>query len=413
MAKLYKINRDNRRDHNLSVVIQTLLNSTDPMSRADLAKSTGLTKAAMSMLVEILIKNKVIQQLSPIPDSTFGRPSVPLAFYPHHWVGIGLQVNTDGYGFTVLDLAGETIYSQWVDDTMLNVVPEDIFTQLDHMLQPVENELIALGYTICGASIAVPGLVENKTTLVNARNLKWQNINLQDFNVIRRLHAVAANEADLAAIAQLPGYASADQSIRPIPKSFIYLSTDIGISGAVVSNGTVVHGEHNFAGEIGHLSVDWNGPQCSCGRRGCLEQYAGRRALVEAAHIADGDAAVTRQSVKRLLEAWKQHDTDAEKAISRGMKAMASGLCSAINLLDISNVILGGFWVNFTDAVAKQLEKDIQGIALGRDASLKVNVDLAPFADHPALRGAALVGLRRLIDHPMRFLSDSTSSFIR
>ncbi|MBO5633557.1 MAG: ROK family transcriptional regulator [Aeriscardovia sp.] len=413
MAKLYKINRDNLRDHNLSVVIQTLLNSTDPMSRADLAKSTGLTKAAMSMLVEILIKNKVIQQLSPIPDSTFGRPSVPLAFYPHHWVGIGLQVNTDGYGFTVLDLAGETIYSQWVDDTMLNVVPEDIFTQLDHMLQPVENELIALGYTICGASIAVPGLVENKTTLVNARNLKWQNINLQDFNVIRRLHAVAANEADLAAIAQLPGYASADQSIRPIPKSFIYLSTDIGISGAVVSNGTVVHGEHNFAGEIGHLSVDWNGPQCSCGRRGCLEQYAGRRALVEAAHIADGDAAVTRQSVKRLLEAWKQHDTDAEKAISRGMKAMASGLCSAINLLDISNVILGGFWVNFTDAVAKQLEKDIQGIALGRDASLKVNVDLAPFADHPALRGAALVGLRRLIDHPMRFLSDSTSSFIR
>ncbi|MBQ9687788.1 MAG: ROK family transcriptional regulator [Aeriscardovia sp.] len=413
MAKLYKINRDNLRDHNLSVVIQTLLNSTDPMSRADLAKSTGLTKAAMSMLVEILIKNKVIQQLSPIPDSTFGRPSVPLAFYPHHWVGIGLQVNTDGYGFTVLDLAGETIYSQWVDDTMLNVVPEDIFTQLDHMLQPIENELIALGYTICGASIAVPGLVENKTTLVNARNLKWQNINLQDFNVIRRLHAVAANEADLAAIAQLPGYASADQSIRPIPKSFIYLSTDIGISGAVVSNGTVVHGEHNFAGEIGHLSVDWNGPQCSCGRRGCLEQYAGRRALVEAAHIADGDAAVTRPSVKRLLEAWKQHDTDAEKAISRGMKAMASGLCSAINLLDISNVILGGFWVNFTDAVAKQLEKDIQGIALGRDASLKVNVDLAPFADHPALRGAALVGLRRLVDHPMRFLSDSTSSFIQ
>lgn len=413
MAKLYKINRDNLRDHNLSVVIQTLLNSTDPMSRADLAKSTGLTKAAMSMLVEILIKNKVIQQLSPIPDSTFGRPSVPLAFYPHHWVGIGLQVNTDGYGFTVLDLAGETIYSQWVDDTMLNVVPEDIFTQLDHMLQPIENELIALGYTICGASIAVPGLVENKTTLVNARNLKWQNINLQDFNVIRRLHAVAANEADLAAIAQLPGYASADQSIRPIPKSFIYLSTDIGISGAVVSNGTVVHGEHNFAGEIGHLSVDWNGPQCSCGRRGCLEQYAGRRALVEAAHIADGDAAVTRPSVKRLLEAWKQHDTDAEKAISRGMKAMASGLCSAINLLDISNVILGGFWVNFTDAVAKQLEKDIQGIALGRDASLKVNVDLAPFADHPALRGAALVGLRRLVDHPMRFLRDSTSSFIQ
>ena len=118
-------------------------------------------------------------------------------------------------------------------------------------------------------------------------------------------------------------------------------------------------------------------------------------------------------SVKRLQEAWKQHDTDAEKAISRGMKAMASGLCSAINLLDISNVILGGFWVNFTDAVAKQLEKDIQGIALGRDASLKVNVDLAPFADHPALRGAALVGLRRLVDHPMRFLSDSTSSFIQ
>ena len=99
MAKLYKINRDNLRDHNLSVVIQTLLNSTDPMSRADLAKSTGLTKAAMSMLVEILIKNKVIQQLEN-DETTF------VVFGVAHIVGEeGIINQLQELGYTVESLS--------------------------------------------------------------------------------------------------------------------------------------------------------------------------------------------------------------------------------------------------------------------------------------------------------------------
>lgn len=164
-----------------------------------------------------------------------------------------------------------------------------------------------------------------------------------------------------------------------------------------------MEGEHHFAGEIGHLSVDWNGPQCPCGRRGCLEQYAGRRALVEAAGIATGAESASMDSVNRLLSAWHARDEHAVKAINRGLAAMASGLCSAVNLLDIHTIVLGGFWTNFTDTVAKKLEKRIQEHALGRDA-MDISVLVAPVPDHPALRGAATVGLRELIDHPMRFI---------
>lgn len=406
MPKLRKINQDNLREHNLSIVMQTLLSAGHPMSRADFAKSTGLTKAAMSMLSEILIRNNVFCQLTPVADSTYGRPSTPLSFCSRHWAGIGLQVDTSGYGFTVLDLAGGSVHTEWVSAAMVDVTPEDIFSKLDRMIQPVERELKALGYTVCGAGLAVPGLVKDRSVLLGARNLGWKDVDLRRFDVVSRLNAIAVNEADVAAVAQIPGYAAApiaSPAMLDTESSFIYLSTDVGISGAVVSQGKVMEGEHHFAGEIGHLSVDWNGPQCPCGRRGCLEQYAGRRALVEAAGIATGAESASMDSVNRLLSAWHARDERAVKAINRGLAAMASGLCSAVNLLDIHTIVLGGFWTNFTDTVAKKLEKRIQGHALGRDA-MDISVLVAPVPDHPALRGAATVGLRELIDHPMRFI---------
>ena len=104
MASLRRINQDDLRNHNLSVVIDTLLRASGPMSRADLAKETGLTKATMSLLVSLLIDAGVVKEGEPQNSASYGRPSTPLMLGGGKVCGIGMQVNTDGYGCMALDI---------------------------------------------------------------------------------------------------------------------------------------------------------------------------------------------------------------------------------------------------------------------------------------------------------------------
>ena len=293
MASLRRINQEDLRNHNLSVVLDTLLRAEKPMSRADLAKETGLTKATLSLLASMLIDSGVVQEGEPVVSTTYGRPSTPLEIHGGSIAGIGLQINTDGYGCLALDLNGDTLGQEWVSEDMTGTDPYEIFAKLDAMTFPLESRLKRRGCKVVGAGFALPGIVTDDMWLLVARNLGWENVNLTRFNVVRRLDVVAGNEAKMAAIAQIPGYATERAPFLNVvdrTDSFIYLSTDIGIGGAVVRDGEVVMGSHGFAGEIGHLSVAMDGPLCSCGRHGCLEAFAGRRALVEAAGIAEDGA---------------------------------------------------------------------------------------------------------------------------
>ena len=118
MASLRRINQDDLRNHNLSVVIDTLLRASGPMSRADLAKETGLTKATMSLLVSLLIDAGVVEEGEPQNSASYGRPSTPLMLGGGKVCGIGMQVNTDGYGCMALDINHDILRHEWVDADM-------------------------------------------------------------------------------------------------------------------------------------------------------------------------------------------------------------------------------------------------------------------------------------------------------
>ena len=109
MASLHRVNQDDLRNHNLSVVIDTLLRASLPMSRADLAEETGLTKLTMSLLVSLLIDAGIVKEGEPQDSSSYGRPSTPLVLGGGKVCGIGMQVNTDGYGCVALDIDRGTL----------------------------------------------------------------------------------------------------------------------------------------------------------------------------------------------------------------------------------------------------------------------------------------------------------------
>lgn len=164
--------------------------------------------------------------------------------------------------------------------------------------------------------------------------------------------------------------------------SFIYLSTDIGIGGAVVRDGEVVMGSHGFAGEIGHLSVAMDGPLCSCGRHGCLEAFAGRRALVEAAGIAEDGDATSSEAIDMFLQRWRAGDSDVAKVVDQAADALVSAIASAVNLVDVDTVLLGGLWTHFGDELATVLEGRLRSEILGYP-NVKIRVFAPPVALHP------------------------------
>ena len=408
MANLRRINQEDLRNHNLSVTLDTLLRAQKPMSRADLAKETGLTKATLSLLASMLIESGVVQEGEPVVSTTYGRPSTPLEIRGGSIAGIGLQINTDGYGCLALDLNGDTLGREWVSEDMTGTDPYEIFAKLDAMTFPLESRLKRRGCKVVGAGLALPGIVTDDMWLLVARNLGWENVNLTRFNVVRRLDVVAGNEAKMAAIAQIPGYATERAPFLNVvdrTDSFIYLSTDIGIGGAVVRDGEVVMGSHGFAGEIGHLSVAMDGPLCSCGRHGCLEAFAGRRALVEAAGIAEDGDATSSEAIDMFLQRWRAGDSDVAKVVDQAADALVSAIASAVNLVDVDTVLLGGLWTHFGDELATVLEGRLRSEILGY-SNVKIRVFVPPVALHPSLYGAAEMGLRRFIENPLGYMGE-------
>ena len=408
MANLRRINQEDLRNHNLSVTLDTLLRAQKPMSRADLAKETGLTKATLSLLASMLIESGVVQEGEPVVSTTYGRPSTPLEIRGGSIAGIGLQINTDGYGCLALDLNGDTLGREWVSEDMTGTDPYEIFAKLDAMTFPLESRLKRRGCKVVGAGFALPGIVTDDMWLLVARNLGWENVNLTRFNVVRRLDVVAGNEAKMAAIAQIPGYATERAPFLNVvdrTDSFIYLSTDIGIGGAVVRDGEVVMGSHGFAGEIGHLSVAMDGPLCSCGRHGCLEAFAGRRALVEAAGIAEDGDATSSEAIDMFLQRWRAGDSDVAKVVDQAADALVSAIASAVNLVDVDPVLLGGLWTHFGDELATVLEGRLRSEILGYP-NVKIRVFVPPVALHPSLYGAAEMGLRRFIENPLGYMGE-------
>lgn len=408
MANLRRINQEDLRNHNLSVTLDTLLRAQKPMSRADLAKETGLTKATLSLLASMLIESGVVQEGEPVVSTTYGRPSTPLEIRGGSIAGIGLQINTDGYGCLALDLNGDTLGREWVSEDMTGTDPYEIFAKLDAMTFPLESRLKRRGCKVVGAGFALPGIVTDDMWLLVARNLGWENVNLTRFNVVRRLDVVAGNEAKMAVIAQIPGYATERAPFLNVvdrTDSFIYLSTDIGIGGAVVRDGEVVMGSHGFAGEIGHLSVAMDGPLCSCGRHGCLEAFAGRRALVEAAGIAEDGDATSSEAIDMFLQRWRAGDSDVAKVVDQAADALVSAIASAVNLVDVDTVLLGGLWTHFGDELATVLEGRLRSEILGYP-NVKIRVFVPPVALHPSLYGAAEMGLRRFIENPLGYMGE-------
>ena len=384
------------RTSNLALLASRVFSSPEPVSRADIAAETGMTRSTASRLADELVAIGLVRELDPVASSGPGRPAVPLLPARGTFVALGLEVNVSRMAVRAVDLAGQVLAERIVVDDFSSSDAPAVLGRLADLLEPIAAIGAVGSARLVGAALALPGLVRDNT-LLRAPNLGWSDIRPAEVlaPVLDRLGAglVVGNEADLAALTTarvLPGAPGEH-------RDFIYLSGENGIGAGIVRDGEVWLGANGFAGEIGHIQVDPNGPECGCGNRGCLERFAGRRAILNAAGLPRG--AGSEELLKACEDDASPHHERARRAVDAAADALGIALGTAINILDIPAVVLGGHLAPLTGLLAPPLQKILNRRVLASRWSAP-QILPAPDDETPGATGGAWSLLEGVIADP-------------
>ncbi|GAA4054609.1 ROK family transcriptional regulator [Streptomyces shaanxiensis] len=371
------------RRRNLARVMHTV-SAEGPLSRAAVASRIGLTRAAVSTLVDELIRSGLLEELGPERPGRVGRPGSALAVSGHGPAGIGAEIGVDHLAVCAVDLRGEVRSRAVRYGANRGRAPEPVIEELTDMVRRVLAEAEGEGLWPAGLAVAVPGLVaRDARTVVRAPNLDWRDTDLGALLPVE-FPLTVGNEANFGALAEL-------WLGDGTPRDFLHVSAEIGIGAAVVVDGGLLHGTRGFAGELGHVPVRPDGPECPCGGHGCLEQYAGEEAVLRAAGLEPG-----ADRVGLLAERAADGDENVRRALRDAGTALGIALTGAVNLLDPESVVLGGALAGLAPWLLPSLETELDR----RTAGPACPVSVSRLGPEGPLLGAAHSVVRAVLDDP-------------
>ncbi|WP_460443967.1 ROK family protein, partial [Amycolatopsis cihanbeyliensis] len=279
------------RKRNLARLMR-LICAGEPVTRVELARRSGLSTVAVTNLVTELIGAGVVADLGAVPASGPGRPAGRVAAAPEGPVGIGLCFDVDYVAGCVVDLRGRPRHRELRRVNITGTEPADAVRAARPVLRRLFEQAVTTDRLVAGVTVAVEGVIEHDRdgypTVHRAPSLGWRDADLRAL-VERELAALGAHGVP-AEIGGGAGYAAAAEDIEG--GTALYVGGEAELGAVLVTAGAAHRGAAGAAGLLGHVPVRQRGRPCPCGLRGCLDRYAGRRAMAEAAGV--DEAAVSR-----------------------------------------------------------------------------------------------------------------------
>jgi predicted NBD/HSP70 family sugar kinase len=386
--------------HNLALVVQHVA-ARGTVSRAELARATLLTKGTVSAHVADLLKLEVLVELGTQPDGRVGRPHSVLALHSGRHCGIGIEINIDYMAVCVSDLLHQVRFHHVDVVDNRGVDPGCVLDRAADLVRTAYRAAIAEGLSPAGIAAAVPGTMEMETgALLVAPNLGWTDVPVVD-ELLERLcpldlPVVADNEANLAALGELW------LGIGGESGSYVHVSGEIGVGAGIVVAGALFRGMRGFAGEIGHVVVDRNGPDCSCGGRGCLERVAGQDAILRAAGLPTATATTLGHPgdpLHELIELLEAGDPTASGAVHAAAEALGIGLAGVVNVIDPDTIILGGTYASLAPWLVQPLRSSLVRQVIASEWR-PIEIRTSTLGPDAAVRGAAAWVVQRVLAAP-------------
>ena len=248
------------RRHNRALLLRTLVRQ-GPLSRADLARATHLTRVTASDVVAELLAEGLVEELGTRTDQGPGKPATMLGLVPDAYLVVALDLSDDArFHGALVDLTGKVRARRTVE--RLGRTGRDAVRLASRLARDLAAES---DRPLLGAGVGSPGVVDPAGIVLEAPNLGWRRLDLRAALAAGLPCPVhVANDANAAVLGEL---ALGDGDHR----SLLLVKIGHGVGAGVVVDGHLVVGTHFAAGEIGHVVVDERGDACACGRTGCLE----------------------------------------------------------------------------------------------------------------------------------------------
>jgi predicted NBD/HSP70 family sugar kinase len=359
-----------------------------PLSRADLARHSGLQRSTVSAIIDQLIDE------GWVTEGAIGR--APRGRRPRF-----LHLNVERAGIigvellprrTTVGLAG--IDARFIEQTSWPT-PETAMALVDELARAVRALREAHPrVTIEGMGVSLPGRVDETGTLVFAPNLGWEQVNLKAaLEDATGMPVILENAANACALAEL-WFGRHPEHVRHL----VAVTVSEGIGVGLLLNGQLVHGAGSMAGEFGHVVFDENGPECRCGRRGCWERFASNSATVrhyvESLPVRpDGPA----PGIDEVLRRADDGDALAVAAIEHAAHHLGTGLAALVTGLAPEVIVVVGEITGAWSRVGPIVEERVRKNALRQTPTRIVPTDPAT---QPRLRGAVTLVVQQHFGAP-------------
>ena len=351
------------RRHNKSLMLAALLH-VGPMSRADLARETGLTAAASSSVVAALIDDGLVEEVGR-RSLGVGKPARLVAVIPdaRHTVCLDLSDDRSFLG-AIADLTGKIVHRESVrhHGAVGNRATELVVDLARALVERAERPVLGIG---CGS----PGVVNDVGVVVQAVDLQWRDDALGDrLREATGIDAAVVNDANAAALGEYSFGGQRSQNL-------VLVRVARGVGAGIVLRGDLFVGDHFAAGEIGHVTVSDIGEVCGCGRVGCLE---------------------TVVSAPLLAAQLEDEPSQQDETLATAGRHLGAALATVISTLDVNQVVLSGPIDLLDDRVRVAALETIRQRTMPVVGD-RVELSLSTLGDDDVLLGAAALVLRRAL----------------
>ncbi|MEA3350272.1 MAG: ROK family transcriptional regulator [Chloroflexota bacterium] len=349
--------------HNSRLILNTIYNQGE-ISRADIARTTGLTRSTVSKIVSGLMAEGLVKEIGQ-GQSSGGKPPTLLGVNGDAYDIIGIDLASGEFRGAIISLRGDIKYRQCLSVEGLSgkEALAVVFELTDQLLGLAKNPVLGIG-------IGAPGLMNPEDGIViNAVNLDWQALPMgQILSQRYQLPVSIANDCQVSALAE---YLFGEHEPST---DLVVVKVGRGVGAGIVLNGAIYHGEGFGAGEIGHVKVEKNGVLCNCGNYGCLETKVSSRAIRRIAKIVareHPDSALNQNVSKldditldQIIRAYQHGDAHVEKIVQELAQDLAKALSFSVSVLNIQHVVIAGSVSGLGQGLVSLIDQYLHGSVL-------------------------------------------------